>query len=220
MFCGSFESVSKCCLDRFVALNLWEIYIFNLGHWDFAFKLFLSTPQEILEVSGAIEFYCEKKLTLCLSCYWCSTGQRYIYTGSHDCCVYIFDLVISFPVLHFCSTFHCIIILTVYFNARLFYWGLCSIYIWLKVFRLFSYHRKWQLFTALLPQKHSRTGEFWIRSVLFPEGPLILIWGRYLGKLNLKLYAVTSLVLKCIDTSDRALNWIPNHPIHRGPSTC
>ena len=136
MFCGSFESVSKCCLDRFVALNLWEIYIFNLGHWDFAFKLFLSTPQEILEVSGAIEFYCEKKLTLCLSCYWCSTGQRYIYTGSHDCCVYIFDLVISFPVLHFCSTFHCIIILTVYFNARLFYWGLCSIYIWLKVFRL------------------------------------------------------------------------------------
>lgn len=42
---------------------------------------------------------------------------------------------ISFPVLHFCSTFHCIIILTVYFNAKL-YWGLCSIYIWLKVFRL------------------------------------------------------------------------------------
>jgi len=39
----------------------------------------------------------------------CSTGQKYIYTGSHDGCVYIFDMVkslsLAFPLLPILSVF-------------------------------------------------------------------------------------------------------------------
>lgn len=94
------------------------------------------------------------KANFCLSYYWCSTGQRYIYTGSHDCCVYIFDLVFPFLCYIFCSTFHCII-LTIFQRKIL----LRTVVYMMESISPTLYYRKWQLFTALLPQKHSRTGE-------------------------------------------------------------
>ena len=147
----------------FVALYLWEKYIFNLGHWDFSFQAVSFHSTRKFGGVWEIEFYCEK-LTFIYHAIGAAlvkgTFTQVRMTAAFTSLTWYVLSSATFSAVHFTVLFW------LYISTQTL---LRTVVYMMESISPTLYYRKWQLFTALLPQKHSRTGELWI---LFHPGEL------------------------------------------------